>query len=46
MTLETYPQVSVEDCASHPENIDPTSHWVVQNSAEGAPFGAMLVRRA
>lgn len=43
-TLELYPQVSVQDCATNPEDIDPASMWMMQNSSEADLEGAMMVR--
>lgn len=44
-TLEQFPQVSVQDCAAHPEDIEATtSKWMMQNASETALEGAMTVR--
>ncbi|CAM9505303.1 unnamed protein product, partial [Pylaiella littoralis] len=41
-TLEQFPQVSVQDCAAHPEDIEATtSKWMMQNASETELEGAM-----
>ena len=42
--LQGYPQVSVEDCAEHPQDISPDTYWVVQNGSEAISGEPGMVR--
>lgn len=43
-TLDQFPQVSVQDCATNPEDIDGMSTWMMQDTYETELEGALIVR--
>lgn len=43
-TLTGYPHVMVQDCATHPEDIDTAAMWILHETADDEPEGGMTVR--
>lgn len=44
--LSEYPRVIVQDCASHPADIDVEKGWDIQACAECDPSGVVTVRNS